>query len=271
VLNIEPSVLVCPTKGKSTLNGYVYNMKWANKSLGEITNSAQALLFADGVQVTTGLAPVNSNLLIAFNDVNLRHSNNYVAAFADGHVSVSNKTLTAPDDLYAPGPLVWVSGLGITTHPAPCATLKATAQGWDSWVGGNTPNGLVDGVANASTNVWTWGYQATPTWVQIDLGSIQKVGAVRFWGSVMTFGSTRTTKDADIYVDNTPQANNSAWVSHGSALQTATNIPNNPDGAPSNLYYLITVPEGRYVTIACKAKYDTIYVGFGEVGVAIVP
>ncbi len=77
--SLDSGVLVCPTKGKSTPNGYGYNSYIAGQSLGDFASPADTLAIADGVG--------DNNLLTIQSDVDFRHSGSMVAAYLDGHVN----------------------------------------------------------------------------------------------------------------------------------------------------------------------------------------
>ncbi len=94
-IKVDPGVLVCPTKGKNTPNGYIYN--------GLLSGSGMA----NGIEDTTGVMPDDirdelgsfltmdgtsatgaaTNVYTTNADIDLRHSGYYIASFTDGHVS----------------------------------------------------------------------------------------------------------------------------------------------------------------------------------------
>ncbi len=80
-LKVDPGVLVCPTKGKGTPNGYVYSYSVSSKGLGTINDPSATVLTADGA--STG------NILSTPADIDYRHSSSLIVSYADGHVGNS--------------------------------------------------------------------------------------------------------------------------------------------------------------------------------------
>ena len=80
-LELDPGVIVCPTKGKSFPNGYGYLASNGGASLGDIPDPAATYLTTDTTNTT-------QNLLIKDADIDKRHSGMVVCSFGDGHVSV---------------------------------------------------------------------------------------------------------------------------------------------------------------------------------------
>jgi len=85
---MAPNVLVCPTAGKSRLNGYAYNRWISNKSLadpGMPADPTELPLIADGSQLTNWMARTA--------DLADRHSGKAVVGFGDGHVEAKDPSL----------------------------------------------------------------------------------------------------------------------------------------------------------------------------------
>jgi prepilin-type N-terminal cleavage/methylation domain-containing protein/prepilin-type processing-associated H-X9-DG protein len=76
-------ILICPTLGKKTANGYGYNSKVASWAIGDIEFPASAIILGDTL--------VANNLLVVISDFDKRHSKKAVCAFLDGHVSLEAK------------------------------------------------------------------------------------------------------------------------------------------------------------------------------------
>jgi prepilin-type N-terminal cleavage/methylation domain-containing protein/prepilin-type processing-associated H-X9-DG protein len=72
-ISIDPGILVCPTLGKTTPNGYLYNADCSGKSLGSIDNPSNKAICYDGKG----------------GYIDTRHSGNAIAVFADGHVEIN--------------------------------------------------------------------------------------------------------------------------------------------------------------------------------------
>ncbi len=95
-IKVDPGVLVCPTLGKSTPNGYVYNSKYADTSVGTMTDPTTCFVIADGAQVARTADPLVDTLYpsIAYEsmDVNFtRHSGKTIVGYADGHVNTTDQ------------------------------------------------------------------------------------------------------------------------------------------------------------------------------------
>ncbi len=83
-LNVDPGVLTCPTKGKTTPNGYGYNFYLGNYAIGQIKDPTSLPLIADVVDAPS----MNiANLLYKSADADYRHSNKAIISYVDGHVN----------------------------------------------------------------------------------------------------------------------------------------------------------------------------------------
>ncbi len=79
-INVDPGVLVCPTKGKSTANGYGYNYFYLDGiSIGSVSDPSSAVLTIDSDSSTNTVKLVST-------DVAFRHSSKAIASYLDGHV-----------------------------------------------------------------------------------------------------------------------------------------------------------------------------------------
>jgi prepilin-type N-terminal cleavage/methylation domain-containing protein/prepilin-type processing-associated H-X9-DG protein len=107
-INVDPGVLICPSLGKSTPNGYLYNGLQCGVSLGTITDPTISILTADGT-ATTNISTKNS-------EVGFRHSNKAVASYVDGHVE-AKATLALvdlPQSLKTSDLALWLKADAIT-------------------------------------------------------------------------------------------------------------------------------------------------------------
>ncbi|MEI6520389.1 MAG: LamG-like jellyroll fold domain-containing protein [bacterium] len=123
-IKVDPGVLICPTKGKTITNGYVYYGCMGGQSMGSFSNPSAAGLTADGQHIST----VASDLNIAYSgaDLDFRHSNKVVAGFVDGHVIASD---TPPPPVYglsATNQRIWYAADAI------CGVASGT--GVQNWV-----------------------------------------------------------------------------------------------------------------------------------------
>ncbi len=95
-INVDRNILMCPTKGKKVANAYVYSYGVSGVTLGEIGDPSEELLTADGQHASTTTPMVTyDNIAYTPEDLDRRHSNRFVASFADGHVA----TLKDPGDV----------------------------------------------------------------------------------------------------------------------------------------------------------------------------
>ncbi len=122
-IDVDPAVLVCPTKGKSTPNGYDYNINNSGVAIGTLEDPSAEFLTCDGTQNTTWKA----NLACVGDDIDMRHSGQAVFSYADGHVA-SVKSLPFP---FIKNMLIWLKAdAGVT--------LSGTnVTGWQDQTGNN--------------------------------------------------------------------------------------------------------------------------------------
>ncbi len=133
-LALDPGVIICPSKGKSQPNSYVYNSQVSEKALGDIIDPMSTLLTGDGFAFTsapTGAAapapqpPFTGNVAYSSLDFELRHSGKYIGSFADGHVEARTDT-----PLY---PGAWPTGMGYWLDAKYGVTKTGNAvTRWDS-------------------------------------------------------------------------------------------------------------------------------------------
>jgi prepilin-type N-terminal cleavage/methylation domain-containing protein/prepilin-type processing-associated H-X9-DG protein len=122
-VSLDKGVMKCPTKSRLA-NGYLFNNKWAGKALGEAIPPEQAELLLDGAHAATeekvGQGLTYDNVAYEPADIETtRHLNRYIVAFVDGHVELSDRTLTVPDDL---------SGLPSGLTPESLSLFTASGQ-----------------------------------------------------------------------------------------------------------------------------------------------
>jgi prepilin-type N-terminal cleavage/methylation domain-containing protein/prepilin-type processing-associated H-X9-DG protein len=84
-IKVDAGVLICPSKGKNTTNGYVYNGRIAGAGIGTVPDPTAIMLTADGIQTST-----NNNVLVAQSDIEKRHSGYSIVSYVDGHVTPTN-------------------------------------------------------------------------------------------------------------------------------------------------------------------------------------
>jgi prepilin-type N-terminal cleavage/methylation domain-containing protein/prepilin-type processing-associated H-X9-DG protein len=84
---IDPEVLVCPTLGSTTPNGYVYNSYLSETGIGTWPSPSDIFTTADG-NITSTYGGYR-NLFIKPNDLDYRHTSKFVMSYLDGHVGVT--------------------------------------------------------------------------------------------------------------------------------------------------------------------------------------
>jgi prepilin-type N-terminal cleavage/methylation domain-containing protein/prepilin-type processing-associated H-X9-DG protein len=84
-LQLGAKILVCPTKGTKTPNGYGYNNAVANQALGDLPNVERMLLSADWQAGSGGTV---ANVIYDGRNVDKRHGGKLIAAYCDGHVEI---------------------------------------------------------------------------------------------------------------------------------------------------------------------------------------
>ncbi len=141
-LDIDPGVLVCPTKGKSYPNGYGYLASNDGISLGDISDPAATYLTADTTNTT-------KNLLIIDADIDKRHSGMVVCSYGDGHVSVDKltKSLSTTAIDLMDSSIMPPSGTAFPSSDLVWTRSPLTDSSWDylTWTGTNT-------IGNCPTN-----------------------------------------------------------------------------------------------------------------------
>lgn len=131
-IECDPGVLVCPTAGKSLVNGYVYNANCSGASIGSFDDPSKLWVTADGRTIST---PTEVNIAEDSIDTELRHSGQVVVSYLDGHVGLLNaKPFTVP--FTTEGLDFWLRGDAITNAkngdyvtcwPASWGKIKVTA------------------------------------------------------------------------------------------------------------------------------------------------
>jgi prepilin-type N-terminal cleavage/methylation domain-containing protein/prepilin-type processing-associated H-X9-DG protein len=121
-ISMDKGVLICPTKGSKTPNGYLFFGGSLNggRALGEIELPSDTPLIADGnANIVTHGATINLQTDVV-GKIDFRHSNNAIMSFTDGHTEILPKTdilwtvanAVGPDD---PLPVTALGQVGATT------------------------------------------------------------------------------------------------------------------------------------------------------------
>ncbi|MEI6519531.1 MAG: prepilin-type N-terminal cleavage/methylation domain-containing protein [bacterium] len=242
-IKVEPAVLICPTKGKSTTNGYVYNYIVAGSAIGSQVNPMSVFLTADGA--ATGNVTKD-----ATNEVSNIHSGKTIASFADGHVSATT---------------------GADIDPVKLMLFSSmTISGYSPAFTESMPNVSIlnDGVTNAN---WERYDNRAPWSITLDMGTektIYKVRVYNYWradypGQFLTRGF----KTADLFVDNTTGYHTNVTPSI-SGTQIAKN--NSTGTSYTDIELSSPYPSGRYVTLRVKDAWQAAnndYFGADEIQV----
>jgi prepilin-type N-terminal cleavage/methylation domain-containing protein/prepilin-type processing-associated H-X9-DG protein len=141
-INVDVGVLICPTKGKGTPNGYGYFAGNSSQALGSFSDPSAFGLTTDSNN------PVNC--ITAISDIDYRHSGKVIESFLDGHVATSGiipgiilyTVYTPPSgcvlwlrpDTLSGDMSTWKDARGNYTMTAGAGTMKPTAV--TSGVGG---------------------------------------------------------------------------------------------------------------------------------------
>jgi prepilin-type N-terminal cleavage/methylation domain-containing protein/prepilin-type processing-associated H-X9-DG protein len=91
-LQLPANVLVCPTAGKTLKNGYVFSVGIAGAALGTFEDPSAVLMTADGRHAAASLANSYDNIAYSAIDYDRRHNGKLMAAFVDGHVTLTTAT-----------------------------------------------------------------------------------------------------------------------------------------------------------------------------------
>ena len=119
-ININAKALVCPDY-KLGVNGYVYNSNLSGVAIGTIASPEQTLMTADGIHTATNAPSVTyANVAYALPDYDFRHGGLIMAAYADGHASLTSQ-------VGGSGPSLWMRADAQVT----LASQKVTS--WQSY------------------------------------------------------------------------------------------------------------------------------------------
>ncbi|MEI6520335.1 MAG: prepilin-type N-terminal cleavage/methylation domain-containing protein [bacterium] len=84
VLALDPGVVVCPTKGKNTPNGYGFIRNLSGVSVGGVDDPTSEMLTCDAVYAATD----SGYTVDSYSKIDgARHSGKFVASYLDGHVA----------------------------------------------------------------------------------------------------------------------------------------------------------------------------------------
>ena len=94
-INVDSGILICPTKGKTVPNGYVYNTFVAGKTLGNVgVQPLETFLTLDGQRTTVSVDGTNASIYYGPGDQDKRHSNGLIMSFVDGHVEYTTQPVS---------------------------------------------------------------------------------------------------------------------------------------------------------------------------------
>jgi prepilin-type N-terminal cleavage/methylation domain-containing protein/prepilin-type processing-associated H-X9-DG protein len=203
-VSLGDGVLVCPTRGKTQPNGYIYNSLNSGQALGDIQVPTATILTADGAVYTSALSgavapapqpPFHTNVAYAANDLVARHNGKFLAAYADGHVALAT-TGPAFAGTWPSAISYWLdanygltkSGNSITAWQSQAGTTTFT--GTATWKPDGISPGLSTVTFNGSTNLLDSGTTGNP-WL---------VGTTDAYASSTVFMVVRPVSTAGIVI-----------------------------------------------------------------------
>ena len=182
-VNLDPGVLICPTLGKGTPNGYVYNNSYSGVAIGTVADPTTASLTMDGigqnVAATGYYDAMYAGVVYTPDQQDLRHTNKIIVSYVDGHVGVQSE---GPSDLsgtpFVAGAPLFPSGKDVNMSQMPATTWSSGGVGSGSGAvnGGSAAN---MGVFCQSSAYIQWAAGSLPAYLQATLPTMQKVYRVR--------------------------------------------------------------------------------------------
>lgn len=116
-LTLDPGVVICPTKGKSTVNGYGFNYNLSGVSVGAVDDPTTEMLTCDATFSSTE----KNNIVAGYSNIDgVRHSGQFVASYLDGHVGQTTG---------APFTVKWNTKTSYVTVTYPAMTSTGTIVG----------------------------------------------------------------------------------------------------------------------------------------------
>jgi prepilin-type processing-associated H-X9-DG protein len=106
-LGLDKGVLQCPTLGNKIPNGYLYSIDVAGKALGELPRNPDTMLMSiDGLTYKMALLQDNAtapqaNVAYYAKQFDARHLGKVIAAFADGHVEITDANSVPFDSFFS--------------------------------------------------------------------------------------------------------------------------------------------------------------------------
>ena len=157
-VNLGAAVLVCPTKGKSFPNGYVFNNTLSAMPLGNIAKSGQIIMTADGMHAGSLSGTITyDNVAYTTTDYDFRHKGQIVATYDDGHAMLTNSTSMSSASLWLRADNgTTLSGFNLTSWQSYGSTLATSyITGSPTW---NMTGVNGTGINNCSAIQFTAGY-----------------------------------------------------------------------------------------------------------------
>jgi prepilin-type N-terminal cleavage/methylation domain-containing protein/prepilin-type processing-associated H-X9-DG protein len=158
-IGVSRDVLICPTAGTKARNGYGFHDGISGLALGELDRPVTTFLVADAVSKTSGTPSPIPNAVYDAQQLENRHTNKLIAAFADGHVELVSK-----DDVAVFGIPEWIQvvkrGTFAGVNWGGTYADFTFQQALPTWGMGNN---LLSGVGPLASDVYLLG--ARPTWL----------------------------------------------------------------------------------------------------------
>ncbi|HEX2949914.1 MAG TPA: DUF1559 domain-containing protein [Armatimonadota bacterium] len=187
-IDVPAKVKQCPTAGKTVANAYVYSNFLAGKALGDIADPTHEMLVADG-QHTASTAQPYDNIAYTKADLAMRHQNNIVVAFADGHA-----------ELRTTAPWKYAAAYWFTAESLPMSE-NSYVTAWSD----NTRKGPDATLSTSATADWQ-----KPTYVS---NAISGRPAVRFaWGQYLQFSESSPKNLYAVIVAGQRISANTEWL-----------------------------------------------------------
>jgi prepilin-type processing-associated H-X9-DG protein len=122
-IKLDKATLVCPTEGKQSANGYVYNSYIGGKAMAEVGDPVNTECSGDGKGGYNGKKP---NIAYTVKDFAPRHLNKMILSYLDGHVALAE----APSDINFAQPSEWFDPVLYDTSSGIVLHVSG-AEAWD--------------------------------------------------------------------------------------------------------------------------------------------
>jgi len=272
-LELEQGILVCPTAGKSVVNGYVYNNKWSGLALGSIAAPNEAALLADGKHAASAATPSSEatfdNVFYEQVDLDKRHSKACVLGYADGHVGVMKDDL--PTAQLKSARIVMsiikptnAGASSVYQTRVPALAYNATGLASDLITGVDAPATWPGHGTDAAATMWMSNTgTVSAQWIWFDLGAVYTIAGFHLWNHNQAGGwSIRGIRTANV----TFSADFTTWTSAVACTPAEFTKASESATYQGETYLLATPQNARYVQFAVTQNWgDGSFVGISEI------